>query len=73
MNKKLHAKLEQAKETSEQQEKEAKAKVDALEKKAAKAKGEAKAKIEARLAEIKEKEKKSSEDFDNWLNGEELT
>jgi len=73
LNKKLHAKLEQAKETSEQQEKEAKAKVDALEKKAAKAKGEAKARIEARLAEIKEKEKKSSEDFDNWLNGEELT
>ena len=44
--------------------------MDALEKKAAKAKGEAKAKIEARIADIKENEKKSSEDFNKWLNGE---
>ena len=73
MDKKLHAKLEQAKQTSEQQEKEAKAKVDALEKKAAKAKDEAKAKMEARISDIKESEKKSSEDFNKWLNGEELT
>ena len=73
MDKKLHAKLEQAKQTSEQQKKEAKAKADALEKKGAKAKGEAKAKIDARIAEIKAREKKSSDDFDKWLNGEELT
>ena len=72
LNKKLHAKLEQAKQASQQQKNEAKAKVDALEKKAAKAKGEAKAKIEARIADIKESEKKSSEDFNKWLNGEEL-
>ena len=73
LNKKLHTKLEQAKQASQQQKNEAKAKVDALEKKAAKAKGEAKAKIEARIADIKESEKKSSEDFNKWLNGEELT
>ena len=66
----MKAKIEQAKERSEQQKKETKAKVDALEKKAGKAKGEAKAKIEARIADIKENEKKSSEDFNKWLNGE---
>jgi uncharacterized membrane protein len=71
LNKKLQSKLEQAKQRSEQQQKEAKAKVDALEKKAAKAKGEAKAKIEARIAEIKETEKKSQEGIDKWWNGEE--
>ena len=70
LNKKLHNKLEQAKQRSKQQEKEAKAKVEALEKKAAKAKGETKAKIETRIADIKENEKKSSEDFNRWLNGE---
>jgi len=73
LNKKLQAKLEQAKQTSEQQKNEAKAKVETLEKKAAKAKGEAKAKIEATIADIKEKEKKSSDDFDNWLKGKEIT
>ncbi len=72
LNKKLNAKIEQAKQRAEQQEKEAKAKVEALEKKAAKAKGEAKAAIEKRVADIKAREEKSSEDFDKWLNGEEL-
>jgi uncharacterized membrane protein len=71
LNKKLNAKLEQAKQASEQQKKEAKAKVDALEKKAAKAKGEAKAKIEARIADIKESDQKYYEEFNKWLNGEE--
>jgi uncharacterized membrane protein len=71
LNKELHSKLEQAKQMSEQRKKEAKAKVEALEKKAAKAKGEAKAKIEARIAEIKETEKKSQEGVDKWWNGEE--
>ena len=70
LNKKLQAKIEQAKLRAEQREKEAKTKLEALEKKAAKAKGEAKAKIEARIADIKENEKKSSEDFNKWLNGE---
>ena len=73
LNKKLNAKLEQAKQRSEQQEKEAKAKVEALEKKAAKAKGEAKAKIETRIADIKENEKKSQKILTSGLNGEELT
>ena len=72
LNKKLHTKLEKAKETSKQQEKEAKAKVDALEKKAAKAKGDAKAKIEARIADIKERSKESQEDFEK-LNEDALT
>jgi uncharacterized membrane protein len=70
LNKKLQAKIEQAKLRAEQRDKEAKAKLEALEKKATKAKGEAKAKIEARIADIKENEKKSSEDFNKWLNGE---
>ena len=70
LNKKLQVKIEQAKLRAEQREKEAKTKLEALEKKAAKAKGEAKAKIEARIADIKENEKKSSEDFNKWLNGE---
>ena len=61
LNKKLHTKLEQAKQRSEHREKEAKAKVDALEKKAAKAKGEAKMAIEARITEIKKKSKESKE------------
>jgi uncharacterized membrane protein len=64
LDKKLNAKLEQVKQRSKQLEKEAKAKVKALEKKAADAKGETKAAIEKRIAEIKEKVKKSSEDFD---------
>lgn len=61
---KLHAKMEQAKLRSEQEEKEAKAKVQALEKKAAKAKGEAKTAIEARIADIRMKSKKSKENFE---------
>ena len=71
LNKKLQTKLTQAKQKSEQQQKEAKAKVDALEKKAAKAKGDAKSAIEKRIADIKERAKKSSEVFDNWWNDEE--
>jgi len=71
LNKKLQTKLAQAKQKSEQQQKEAKAKVDALEKKAAKAKGDAKSAIEKRIADIKERAKKSSEVFDNWWNDEE--
>ena len=47
--------------------------MEVLEKKATKAKGEAKAKIEARIAEIKETEKKSQEGIDKWWNGEEST
>ena len=72
LKEKLHAKLEQAKQRSSSKKKEAKAKVDALEKKAAKAKGERKAAIEARIADIKEKEKESTEDLDKWLKEEEL-
>lgn len=60
-NKKLHVKLDQAKKASEQQQKEAKAKTDALTKKVAKAKGDAKAKIEARIAEIKKQSQESKE------------
>jgi signal transduction histidine kinase len=71
LNKKLHAKIQQAKQTSKQQQDEAKAKVDAMEKKAAKAKGETKAKIEARIADIKKKSNKSKETYDQ-LQKEEL-
>jgi len=69
LNKKLHAKLDQAKQRSEEQKKESKAKVEALQKKAAKTKGEPKAKIEERIADIKERDEKASEEFDEWLNG----
>ncbi|AFV25343.1 membrane protein [Methanolobus psychrophilus R15] len=62
LNQKLDAKAEQAKQWSEQREKEAKAKVKALEKRAAEDKGKAKAAIEKRIAEIKDKLKKTSED-----------
>jgi uncharacterized membrane protein len=69
LNKKLNAKLEQAKQRSEQREKEAKAKVKVLDKRAAEAKGEAKATIEKRIADIKERLKKASEDYDKfWMN-----
>jgi uncharacterized membrane protein len=61
LNKKLDAKAEQAKQWSEQREKEAKDKVKALEKRAAEDKGKAKAAIEKRIAEIKDKLKKASE------------
>ncbi|HTY74103.1 MAG TPA: DUF1269 domain-containing protein [Candidatus Nanoarchaeia archaeon] len=73
LNTKLQNKLSQAKLRSEQREKEAKAKVEALEKKAAEAKGEAKATIEKRIAEIEERDQKSDEEFDKWLNGENET
>jgi uncharacterized membrane protein len=63
LDKKLDAKAEQAAQRSEQREKEAKAKVKALDKRAAEVKGEAKAAIEKRIADIKEKLKKASEDY----------
>ena len=63
LNEKLRTKLEAAKLRSMEQENEAKAKVEALEKKAAKAKGEAKAAIETRIADIKERSKKSLKEF----------
>ena len=70
LNKKLHAKVEQAKQRSKQQKEEARAKVDALKKKAAKAKGEPKAKIEARIAEIEKEAKEDEEAFDKWMRYE---
>jgi uncharacterized membrane protein len=63
LNKKLHAKLEQAKNRRKRRGEEAKAKVEALEKKASKAKGEAKARIEERIADIKKKSKEAKERF----------
>jgi len=60
LDKKLDAKEEQAKQWSEQREKEAKAKVKALEKRVAEDKGKAKAAIEKRVAEIKDKLKNAS-------------
>jgi uncharacterized membrane protein len=63
LDKKLDAKAEQAKQRSEQRKKEAKAKLKALEKRAAEKKGEAKAAIEKRIADIKDKLKKASEDY----------
>lgn len=68
LNKKLQTKLAQAKQRSEQRQKEAKAKVDALEKKAAKAKGDTKVAIEARIADIKERSKKSLKEFKELMN-----
>jgi len=56
LQEKVHAKLQKTKERSEQQRKEAEAKIQALEKKAAKAKGEAKAALEARIASIRKSE-----------------
>jgi uncharacterized membrane protein len=70
LNKKLHAKLEQAKNRRKRREEEGKAKVEALEKKASKAKGEAKAKIEERIDYIKKKEKEGKENFKRWLEAE---
>jgi uncharacterized membrane protein len=64
LSEKLSAKLLAAKQRLEEIEEEANAEVEALEKKAAKAKGEAKVVIEARIADIKEKSKKFSEDFE---------
>ena len=70
LNTKLQNKLAQAKQRSEQRTKEAKAKVEALEKKAAKAKSDEKAAIEARIADIKERDRKADAEFDKWWNGE---
>jgi len=71
LDKKLKAKLDEAKQRSQQREEEAKAKIEALEKKASKAKDEAKAKIQARIADIKETEKENEANFDRWIEGEE--
>jgi uncharacterized membrane protein len=68
LNEKLETTLEQATQRYDQQEKEAKAKVQALEKKAAKAKGEAKASIEARIADIRKRAEKDKEDYQDLLN-----
>ncbi|VVB64819.1 Uncharacterised protein [uncultured archaeon] len=69
LDKKLDAKAEQAAQRSEQRKKEAKAKVETLDKKASEKKGEAKVAIEKRIADIKEKLKKASEDYDKfWMN-----
>lgn len=70
LNTKLQSKLAQAKQKSEQRAKEAKAKVEALEKKAAKAKSDEKAAIQARIADIKERDRKAEAEFDKWWNGE---
>lgn len=70
LNTKLQSKLAQAKLKSEQKAKEAKAKVEALEKKAEKAKNDEKAVIKGRIADIKERSKKASEEFDKWWNEE---
>jgi len=72
LNKKLHVKQEQAKQRSQRRQEEVKAKIKALEKKASMAKGEAKRNIEVRIAEMKEKEKKDIEAFDDWLKGGDL-
>lgn len=60
LHEKLHAELEQAKQGSRREEKEAQSKVHALEEKAAKVKGEAKAAIEARMTNIRNRSKKST-------------
>jgi uncharacterized membrane protein len=70
LNTKLQSKLTQAKQRSEQRAREAKAKVEALEKKAAKAKSNEKSAIEARVADIKERDRKADAEFDKWWNGE---
>ncbi len=69
LNKKLDAKLEQAKLRAKQQQEEVKVKVDSMEKKAAKAKGEAKAKIKKRIAEMEKNFNESPENWD-WLHEE---
>ena len=61
LQEKLRIACDQAKERSEQQQREAKAKVRALKKKAAKSRGEAKVIIEARMADIRKKLKESKE------------
>jgi len=68
LNKKLNATIDLARQSADQQEKEAKAKIKALEKKAADTKGEVKAAIEKRIAGVKKDLKKSLEDFHNWID-----
>jgi uncharacterized membrane protein len=71
LEEKLHGKLHEAENRSEQLEKEAEAKIQALETKAAKAKGEAKATLNARIARIRKDARKSSANFE-WLQTVEL-
>jgi len=66
LEEKLHAKLAEAKRTSEQLDKETETKVQALEKKVATAKGEAKTVLETRIASIRKQAKKSAANFE-WL------
>jgi len=54
LNTKLHKKLDQAKQRSDQVKRETEAKVEALQKKAAKSQGEIKAAMESRVREIRE-------------------
>jgi len=61
LNTRLQAKLQLAKQRSEQIKNETEAKVQALQKKAAKAQGDAKAAIDARVAEIRKKYEQSVE------------
>ena len=61
LHERLHAKLEHAKEHSELQEQEAKAKIHAMENKAAQSRGNAKAAIEERITSIRKKSNQSSE------------
>jgi uncharacterized membrane protein len=63
LNMKLQAKQEQMKQWEKQQEEETKVKIASLEKKQAKAKGDTKAKIDARIAKMKDKQKRISEDM----------
>jgi uncharacterized membrane protein len=63
---KLRRKLEEAKQTSKQLQKENETKVQALKRKAAKAKGEIKATLEARIASIQKETRKSAANFE-WL------
>jgi chromosome segregation ATPase len=71
LQEKVHAKLLEGRQRSEQQRKEAEAKIQALEKKATKAAGEKKAKLEARIASIR-KEIAKSEAHTEWLQTFEL-
>lgn len=63
LNMKLQAKQEQMKQREMQQAEETKAKIEALEKKEAKARGDTKTKIDARIAKMKDKQKRVSKDM----------
>jgi len=67
--KKLKEKREQLKSRVKQRHDELRTKIEALDKKLSKVKGAEKSKIEARIAELKEKEKKDAE-ASNYLKGE---